>query len=81
MVNWNRRPLIQGLTTVIVVSICALGHCFGVTNSIRGSINQGHGEQTRFGREVETLVYSDESRYLHRKVPGSATGKPCTTGT
>ena len=41
MVNWNRRLLIQGATTVIMVSICSLGHCFGVSGSIKGSKSQG----------------------------------------
>ena len=48
MVNWNRRLLIQGVTTVIVVSICALDHCFGISGSIRGSRSQGCCKQTRF---------------------------------
>ena len=64
-----------------VVSICALGHCFGGSGSIRGSRSQRHHEQTRFDWEVETLVYSDESRYLHRMVPGSTTGRHDTIGT
>ena len=29
MVNWNRRLLIQGVTTVIMVSIHAMDQCFG----------------------------------------------------
>ena len=53
MVNWNRRLLIQGVTTVIMVSIHALGHCFGVSGSIKGSRSQGYRKQTRFGRDVE----------------------------
>ena len=36
MVNWNRRLLIQGVTTVIMVNVRALGHCFGVSSSIKG---------------------------------------------
>ena len=48
MVNWNRKLLIQGVTTVIVVSIHALGHCFGISGSIKDSKSQGHHEQTRF---------------------------------
>ena len=81
MVNWNKKLLIQGVTTVIVVSIHALGHCFGISGSIKDSMSQGHHEQTRFVWEVETLVYSDEGRCLHRIVLGSATSRLCTTGT
>ena len=81
MVNWSRGFLIQGVTTVIVVSIRALGHCFGVSASIKGSRSPGHHKQIRSGWEVETLIYSDEGRYLHRRWSGSATSKPCTTST
>ena len=49
MVNWNRRLLIQGVTTVIMVFICALGHCFGVSASIRGSRSLENHKQIRFG--------------------------------
>ena len=80
IVNWNRRCLIQGVTSVFVI-ICALGNCFGVSGSIKGSRNQGCHKQTRFGWEVEPLVYSDEGRCLHRIVPGSATSRHCTTST
>ena len=43
MVNWSRSLLIQGVTTVIMVFICALGHCFGVSASKEGSMRSpGH---------------------------------------
>ena len=61
MVNWNRRLVIQGVTIVIVVSIHALGHCFGASDSIEGSKSQEWCEQSRLCWEVETLVYSDEA--------------------
>ena len=48
MANWNRRLLIQGVTTFIVASIPALGHCFGESGYIMGSRSQGHRKQTRF---------------------------------
>ena len=37
MANWSRDLLIQGVTTAFMVSIHALGHCFGVSASKRGS--------------------------------------------
>ena len=79
MVNWNSRLLIQKVTTVIMVSIHALCHCFGVSAFIGGSRSPGHHEQIKFGWEVETLIYSDEGRCLHRRWSGSAKSKPCTT--
>ena len=81
MVNWSRDLLIQGVTTVIMVSIHALGHCFGGSASKEGFRSPRHCKQIRSGWEVETLVYSDEGRCLHRKWSGSATSRPCTTGT
>ena len=61
-----------------MVYIHALGHCFCVSASIKGSRSP---KQTRSGWEVRTLVYSDEDRCLHRRWSGSATSKPYTTGT
>ena len=49
MVKGSRGLLIQGVTTVIVVFIHALGHCFGVSASIEGSRSPGLCEQIRFG--------------------------------
>ena len=49
MVNWNSRLLMQKVTTVIMVSIHALYHCFGVSAFIMGSRSPGHHEQIKFG--------------------------------
>ena len=83
MVNWSRGLLMGGggVTTVIMVSISALGYCFGRSVFKEGSRSPKYCKQIRFGWEVETLVYSDESRCLHRRWLGSATSRPCTTGT
>ena len=71
----------RGVTTVIMVFIHALGHCFGVSASTRGSGSPVRQEQIKFGQEVETQIHSDEGRCLYRRWSGSATSKSYTTGT
>ena len=73
MVSWNSRLLIQGVTTVIVVNVHALGHFVGWSASIKGSRSPRHRKQTRLGWVVEILVYLDEGRHSYRWVLGSAT--------
>ena len=77
IINRNRRLLIQGMTTVIVVNVRALGHFVGWSASKEGFRSPRHCKQTRFGWEVEILVYSDGGRW----VPGSATDRHDTIGT
>ena len=81
MVNWNRRLLIKGVTTVIMVNVCALGHFVGWSVSIKGSRSPKHRKQTRLGWVVGILVYSSESRHSYRWLPGSATDRHGTIGT
>ena len=65
---------IQGVTTVIVGLIHALGPVHGEeTCSTKDSICLRHGKQIRLGSKVQTLFYSDEHRYSHRRRLGSAT--------
>ena len=81
MVNWNRGLLIQGMTTVIVVNVHALGHFVGWSASIKGSGSPSHHKQTRLDWQVDILVYWDEGRHWYGWVPGSATNRHSTTGT
>ena len=65
---------IQGVTIVIVGLIRALGPFHGEeTCSTEDSICLRHRKQIRLGSKVQTLVYSDEHRYSHRRRLGSAT--------
>ena len=73
---------IQGVTTVILVLIHALGPIHGEERCpTRDSICQGHREQTRLGSKVQTLVYSDEDRHSHKSESGSATSSSNTVDT
>ena len=73
--------LSRGWQQIYMVSIRALGHCFGGSASKEGSRSRKLHKQIKPGWEAETLVYSDEDRCLHKRWSGSATSKPCTTGT
>ena len=62
------------VTTVIVVFIHAQGPFHGEEMCPKeDSICLGHRKQIRLGLKVQTLVYSDEHRYSHRRRLGSAT--------
>ena len=73
--------LSRGWQQLFMVSICALDHCLGRSASKEGSRNPKLRKQIKAGWEAETLIYSNEDRCLHRRWSGSATSKPCTTGT
>ena len=70
---------IQGVTTVIMVFVHALGPFHGEEMCPKeDSICLRHRKQIRRGSKVQTLVYSDEHRYSHRRRSGSATNNSDT---
>ena len=71
MVNWNRRLLIQGVTTVIMVSIHGQGYCFGVSGSIEGSRSQDCMNKQDLAERLK-LWFIQMRAGVYR---------PCTTGT
>ena len=69
MLNWSRQLLIQGVTTVNMLSNRALGQCFDVSTSREASRSQGHPKQIIFCLQGRAHIYTTGGQGLPQATP------------